>query len=565
MAIPSTFAPVKTQDFTLTPLKVNKFFTVNNSILSTTGSGYHLVEGYYSKRITPIGAPQAGNDPKNSLDGSYKHIIWKHIDHLYYRYPYSPGSTLEHSNRRYVEKFLNITASYLSIPYLDYGEKIKPKSITITNTTNNLTVIDDGDGNLYDSVLESKLPYIEDKYVTAYWGWNDVFRKLKTDRGTVSTSTYQYTSFTFSPFNYKSEIVNTYFEPGLIISGSRSGMTATFRKNTNPYGFVLTPNRNEFNYDNDDEFTLSFWIKPEKQNTTGSVISKNGVIFKDQYGKLKKTNDEGTVWPKHHISSSYVNQTTDVYPFDITWTYKTGNTGYLTFRRSDGSRITKIQLPVSASTWSHVSIVKYNGYTNPLIKMYINGNESTASVQDRAFNPMNDHALMFGSRDKLGTNSFSGSLDEIRFTNKAYYSGSQIDNTFYKKLANPDFMYNTSVVGNAFYRSGNIIVSPLQPKYKNLLNGSYSVSFKGTHTVYQYEVLCRIRKGDFNTTLNPTALRSAKSDLFINDMTGSLLKPYATTIGMYNELGDLVAVGKLGQPVQMRDDVDLNILVRWDG
>jgi hypothetical protein len=565
MAIPSTTAPVKPQDFTLSPLKVNKQFSINNLVLADTGSGYNLVEGYYTKRITPIGAPQAANDPKNSIDGSYKHVIWRHIDHLYYRDAYTPGYTLEHSNRRYADKFLNLTASYLSMPYLDYGEKIKPNSITIRNTAQNLTVIDDGEGNIYDATLESKLPNIPNNNTIAYWGWNDIFRQLKTDKGTVSGVKYQYDSFTFSPYTYKSDIFNTYFEQGLSISGSKSGMTATFKKNAASYGYVLTPNKNEFNFDSDDEFTLSFWIRPEKQNTTGSVISKNGVLFKNQYGKLPKVNSEGTVWPKYHTSSSYVEQNTDVYPFDLSWTYKTGPTGKLTFTRTDGSRVSKIQLPVSASQWSHVSIVRYDTNSSAKLKMFVNGNRVTGSVTDSTVNPMNDFALLFGSRNRLGANSFSGSLDEVRFVNKAFYSSSVIDNGFYNKLANPDFMYNTSVIGNAFYRSGNIVVSPLHPKYKNILSGSYTISYKGTHTVYQYEVLCRIRKGDFNTTLNPTALRSAKSDLFINDITGSLLKPYATSIGMYNDKGDLVAIGKLGQPIQMRDDVDLNILVRWDG
>jgi hypothetical protein len=448
---------------------------------------------------------------------------------------------------------------------MDYGEKIKPGSVSIHNTTHNLIVVDDGEGNLYDSTLESKLPYIEDYNVIGYWGYNDIFRKLKTGNGIISKANYQYQSFVFSPHNYQSLIYNTYFETGLVISGSKSGITSTFKKNDAQFGYILTPNNNAFNFDNDDEFTLSFWIKPEKQNTIGSVISKNSVVFVNQYGSLPKSNSEGLVWNNLHTSSSYTDSITDVYPFDVEWGYQSGETGILTFRRSDGGNLSKIELPVSASTWSHVSIVKYNGYTNRKLKMFINGNESTASISDFTNNPMNDFAIMFGSRNRMGLNSFSGSLDEIRFINRAYYSGSQIDNAFYKNLANPDFMYNTSVVGNVFYRSGNIVVSPLHPKYKNIFDGVYSVNYKGTHTIYQYEVLCRIRKGDFNTTLNPTALRSAKSDLYINDMTGSLLRPYATTIGMYNEKGDIVAIGKLAQPIQMRDDVDLNILVRWDG
>ena len=40
--------------------------------------------------------------------------------------------------------------------------------------------------------------------------------------------------------------------------------------------------------------------------------------------------------------------------------------------------------------------------------------------------------------------------------------------------------------------------------------------------------------------------------------------PYITTVGLYDDYGRLLAVGKLGSPIQKRDDVDLNIVVRFD-
>jgi hypothetical protein len=40
--------------------------------------------------------------------------------------------------------------------------------------------------------------------------------------------------------------------------------------------------------------------------------------------------------------------------------------------------------------------------------------------------------------------------------------------------------------------------------------------------------------------------------------------PYATSIGLYNDKGELMAIAKLGQSIQMRDDVDLNFLVKMD-
>jgi hypothetical protein len=40
--------------------------------------------------------------------------------------------------------------------------------------------------------------------------------------------------------------------------------------------------------------------------------------------------------------------------------------------------------------------------------------------------------------------------------------------------------------------------------------------------------------------------------------------PYITTVGLYNPQGQLLAVGKMAEPIQKRDDIDMNIVIRWD-
>jgi hypothetical protein len=47
-------------------------------------------------------------------------------------------------------------------------------------------------------------------------------------------------------------------------------------------------------------------------------------------------------------------------------------------------------------------------------------------------------------------------------------------------------------------------------------------------------------------------------------VSGSDFAPYITTIGLYNDAAQLLAVGKLAQPVKKRNDVDMNFLVRID-
>jgi hypothetical protein len=33
---------------------------------------------------------------------------------------------------------------------------------------------------------------------------------------------------------------------------------------------------------------------------------------------------------------------------------------------------------------------------------------------------------------------------------------------------------------------------------------------------------------------------------------------------LFNDVGQMLAVGKLAEPLENRDDIDMNIIVRWD-
>ena len=48
------------------------------------------------------------------------------------------------------------------------------------------------------------------------------------------------------------------------------------------------------------------------------------------------------------------------------------------------------------------------------------------------------------------------------------------------------------------------------------------------------------------------------------DSTGSFLTPMITTIGLYDDNMDLVAVAKLPQPIKSEHDITVNFIVRFD-
>jgi hypothetical protein len=116
----------------------------------------------------------------------------------------------------------------------------------------------------------------------------------------------------------------------------------------------------------------------------------------------------------------------------------------------------------------------------------------------------------------------------------------------------------------------------------------YNLVMTGETTIYQNEVKCRILENDFNYSQNPTVFAyrtqisgSEAAPLYTpsdtngsigiitdgtlaDNVTGSDFRPYATTIGLYNENNDLLVVGKLATPYPIPSNTDMTFVVRWD-
>jgi hypothetical protein len=92
----------------------------------------------------------------------------------------------------------------------------------------------------------------------------------------------------------------------------------------------------------------------------------------------------------------------------------------------------------------------------------------------------------------------------------------------------------------------------------------YTMSLVAETTVYQNEVRCQINENDFNFTLNPSAIISGSNGTYINEVTGSDFRPYATTVGLFNAANELLVVGKLSTPYPIPSNTDMTFVVRWD-
>ena len=91
----------------------------------------------------------------------------------------------------------------------------------------------------------------------------------------------------------------------------------------------------------------------------------------------------------------------------------------------------------------------------------------------------------------------------------------------------------------------------------------YTASYRSTKTIYEMGVTAKIASGDFNMSSN-LSLTADDDQTYKSFATGSAFSPYITTVGLYDNAGQLLAIGKLAQPVRKRPDVDMNFLIRID-
>ena len=118
-------------------------------------------------------------------------------------------------------------------------------------------------------------------------------------------------------------------------------------------------------------------------------------------------------------------------------------------------------------------------------------------------------------------------------------------------------------VGNVIYTHGQIIITDnIIAMYFNYYFNAI-ISWKSNLPIYTHNYHCRIKTSEFNHTLNRTALDSTSGQIADN-VSGSAFQPYITTVGLYNEANELVAVAKMGQPLPKSADTDMSMVVKLD-
>ena len=126
---------------------------------------------------------------------------------------------------------------------------------------------------------------------------------------------------------------------------------------------------------------------------------------------------------------------------------------------------------------------------------------------------------------------------------------------------------SSTKIGDIIYQHGiAIVTSSSLAEINEMITGSnVTCSFESTMTIYESQYKCTLLENEFNYSLNPSVISgSSNSGTPLDFVTGSYFEPYITTIGLYNNAKELLAIGKLAQPLQSSDVTDTTILVNLD-
>jgi hypothetical protein len=293
------------------------------------------------------------------------------------------------------------------------------------------------------------------------------------------------------------------------------GLAAKFNGN----GYIST--KIAGTYGNTNDYTVSFFISGSNTGSSDQLI-------------ISKANSA----------------TTANYPFRILLS----GSNQVKFQVKSGTQTLTLTSSTAVTSWTHVACRK-SGTTYVLS---INGTTHASTTVSRG-NFSNTENLSIGGYDTSSAN-LRGVLDEIRIYNKSV--GDTGVSYLANRTENGTFL-QTNVVGTVFTKQGIAVVSSPHYKYSNLINTFTTCSYKSTKTIHEFSVVAKLNAGDFNVSSNPS-LREDGTPSFQGFVSGSAFSPYITTIGLYNGYGQLLAIGKLAQPIKKRDDVDMNFLIRID-
>ena len=542
------FKKLSAYDYQVTPFKAHKAYSFRGN---KTGSGIYVLEGYHMFGNFQPADPKL--EPTNSLTTPtesyhYKRTVWNSVNQLYYKhkgylssgpnkiksFPYY-GETLGDFGLRYNERFIGSSVVVISVPQETYGERIKPHTVELKDLDNNITLRDDGFGNLYEKGIDTGSA-VTDTGLIGYWPFNDkdthYFDFLSTTQSCTSVKDKNLesgntTKVSGSPWfisdNTKvSSSAGLYFNTTDFIEGTGSLPYRTNKEmNIRAVSFQFSGSNSghfvRLHTDNTFNTSSHNWeIGLKSGKVIFDTVIRSGSYSDKIYSSSLSTSNASFAEGVHHCVCQINNGLKELY--------------------MDGSLVASESIVITEykkNKDANDTLVELPQYIQPF--------------QDKI------ESYRFGK-------DYDGSLDEIRIYNRAL-SADEIS-TLHNHPSGQNF------VGNVFYSQGLMTITNREQRYRNSFKSpeSCSVRYKGDITIYEHEITCNVNKGEFTHTLNRSARVNfdTNNENVLPELTGSNFAPYVTTVGLYDDEYNLIAIGKLSEPVQNDPDVELTFVVRFD-
>ena len=358
-------------------------------------------------------------------------------------------------------------------------------------------------------------------------------------------------------------------------SGGSSGVSTTSGVGGTGYAYSFSGQNNSIlvrhnsNFDvfnKNDNWAVSFWASlPSTQSTVGDFSTEKRIVSK--HIAERYINEDGTITTQNSEVGSY--------PFKIgvyTKYSDAGNDGKVFFETSDGTSTNRVtsSAQYNDTAYRHFAFNK----TGSLYEIWVNGARVASQSVSYPFNINNQKDILIGNDSYGGSSAFSGSLDEFQI-HRTTLTPSEIGSLADNNSVSGSYLQKNDV-GYVFYKQGMIVVTDPRPRYQNTLLGDgnityttssgYQVDYRSTKVVEEIVALCEIGKEEFLVTSNPSARYTPSENEFqlAGFTMSSSFYPYVTTLGLYNDTGDLLATAKLGSPLKRRSDVDVTIQVKFD-
>jgi hypothetical protein len=178
---------------------------------------------------------------------------------------------------------------------------------------------------------------------------------------------------------------------------------------------------------------------------------------------------------------------------------------------------------------------------------------------------------LYGERIQPGTFSISAESGSITDDgNGGLYQGDDyVGNIIYQHglaiLTNDSAGVGSSLYGVGIYGTASYGTGEGTGLIDNIITSSNAVcSFSSSYTLFETQYKCTVDSNEFSFTLNPTVISGSTDGTVYDFATGSYFDPYVTTVGLYNEAQDLIAVAKLGKPLPLNSTTDTNIIINID-